>query len=300
MLSNIKQHDLPSEPSKSAPVGVGYRFKHHDDLLEQKPDIGWIEVHPENYFTGGKPRHYLEKARELYPLSLHAVGLSLGSTEEVSDLHLKEMKELIDIFQPFQVSDHASWSASGNAHLNDLMPLPYTEETLAVLCRNIEKTQEYFGRQILVENPSTYIAFTESEMSEQEFMNEAAKRTGCGILLDVNNIYVQAHNHDNDPYEYVAAINPNYVGEMHLAGHMEKTFENTEKTVLIDTHGDYVRDEVWKLYSFAVSKVGVKPTLIEWDSDIPDISVVVAEAHKAREEIFRQFPLKGEYADAAE
>ncbi len=284
---------LPSGPDHLAPVGIGYRFEHHDDLLIQKPDIGWIEVHPENYFSGGKPRHYLEKARELYPLSLHSIGLSLGSTEEVSNLHLQEIKELIDIFEPFNISDHASWSASGNAHLNDLMPLPYTEETLTTICRNIEKTQEFFGRQILVENPSTYISFIENEMNEQDFMNEMAKRTGCKILLDINNIYVQAHNHDNDPYKYIAAINPNYVGELHLAGHMEKRFENSEQTILIDTHGDYVCDGVWDLYAFAISKLGSIPSLIEWDTDIPELSVIVAEAHKARAEIFKQFPISG-------
>ncbi|MCI5060137.1 MAG: DUF692 domain-containing protein [Alphaproteobacteria bacterium] len=296
----LQNHNKPLEPSDSAPVGIGYRFKHHEDLLAQKPDIGWIEVHPENYFTGGKPRHYLEKAREFYPLSLHAVGLSLGSSEEVSDHHLREMKELIDIYEPFQVSDHASWSASGNAHLNDLMPLPYTQETLETLCRNINKTQEFFGQQILVENPSTYIAFRDNEMSEQEFMNEAARKTGCGILLDINNIYVQAHNHGNNPYEYVATINPDYVGELHLAGHMEKSFEGSDQSVLIDTHGDHVRDEVWKLYEFAISKLGSRPTLIEWDSDIPELSVLVAEAHKARDEIFRQFPLSSEAKHAQE
>ncbi len=198
------------------------------------------------------------------------------------------MKELIDIYQPFQVSDHASWSASGNAHLNDLMPLPYTEETLQTLCRNVEKTQEFFGRKILVENPSTYISFKKNEITEQDFMNEVAKRTGCGILLDINNIYVQAHNHGNDPYEYVSAINPKYVGELHLAGHMEKQFEDVGKTILIDTHGDYVRDEVWKLYAFAISTLGVRNTLIEWDMAVPDLSVLVSEAHKARSKISTQ------------
>ena len=298
---NISRHNKfsSSEPLNTAPVGIGYRFKHHDDLLEQKPDIGWIEVHPENYFSGGRPRHYLEKARELYPLSLHAVGMSLGSTEAVDEAHLSEVKELINIYEPFSVSDHASWSASGNAHLNDLMPLPYTEETLANLCRNVERTQEFLGRKILVENPSTYISFTESEMTEQEFMNETARRTGCGILLDINNIYVQAHNHGNDPYAYVDAIKADYVGELHLAGHMEKEFEGSSQTVLIDTHGDYVRSEVWDLYDHAVKKLGSVPTLIEWDSEIPELPVLVAEAHKARDTIFKHNPIK-ELADAAE
>ena len=163
-LSDIQQ-SLPALDLES-PAGIGLRFKHHEDILEQNPDIGWIEVHPENYFGGGKPRYFLQKARELYPLSLHAVGMSLGSAERVNKDHLAEIKELADIFEPFRISDHVSWSMSGNAHLNDLMPLPYTEESLRTLCRNIDETQEFFGRQILVENPSTYIAFQESEMNE--------------------------------------------------------------------------------------------------------------------------------------
>ena len=287
--SNISSDNniAPLGPSKSAPAGVGLRFKHHEDLIEQKPDIGWVEVHPENYFAGGKVRHYLSKARELYPLSLHGVGLSLGSVEPVDTGHLKEVKELIDIYQPFNVSDHVSWSMSGNAHLNDLMPLPYTEETLSVLCRNIEQTQEYFQRRILVENPSSYIAFVESEMSEEEFMNETARRTGCGILLDINNIFVQAHNHGNDPYKYIDTIKKEYVGEFHLAGHIEENYEDCEKTVLIDTHSRHVRAEVWDMYAHAIQKFGSVPTLIEWDADIPELPILVEEAHKARDIIFK-------------
>lgn len=286
--NNLFSNPIPAKPDPGAPVGVGLRFRHHKDLIEQQPDIGWIEVHPENYFSGGKPRHYLTKARELYPLSLHAVGLSLGSTERVSKEHLADMKELIDIYEPFHVSDHASWSMSGNAHLNDLMPLPYTSETLATLCRNIDETQEYFGRQILVENPSTYIAFANNEMTEYEFMNAAAKQTGCKILLDVNNIYVQSHNHEFDPYTYIDGIDPQFVGEMHLAGHSERAYENTDKTLLIDTHSKPVRSEVWDLYAHAARRFGVTPTLIEWDEDIPALEVLVTEAHSARDILFEQ------------
>ncbi len=294
--SNENKKPFPAEPASSAPAGIGLRFRHHNALVEDKPDIGWIEVHPENYFSGGKPRHYLTKARELYPLSLHAVGLSLGSIERVSKDHLADMKELIDIYEPFHISDHASWSMSGNAHLNDLMPLPYTQETLETLCRNINETQEYFGRQILVENPSSYIAFSYNEMSEYEFMNEAAKATGCKVLLDVNNIYVQAHNHGFDPYQYIDGIDGRYVGEMHLAGHSEREYDHTDKTLLIDTHSKPVRDEVWDLYTHAVRRFGSIPTLIEWDADIPPLDVLVAEAHKARDIIFENESL----ADAAE
>ena len=249
-------------------------------LIEQKPEIGWIEVHPENYFGGGIHRHHLGKARELYPLSLHAVGLSLGSDQPVDENHLRRFKELIDIFEPFQVSDHASWSASGNAHLNDLLPLPYTKETLQRLCENIDRTQSYFGRTILVENPSTYLSFTIDEMPEYEFMNEIAKRTGCGILLDVNNIYVQSVNHGFDPQNYIDNINPAPVGEIHLAGHTERTFE--DGTILVDTHNRPVRDEVWALYEYTANKIGGVPTLIEWDGDIPALPELVKQADKAQ------------------
>lgn len=269
-----------SYPPVKNPAGIGLRSAHYKDVIETRPDIGWLEVHPENYFGGGAHRHYLSKARELYPVSFHAVGLSLGSTERVSRDHLRQIKELIEIYEPFQVSDHASWSVSGNAHLNDLLPLPYTEETLSVLCRNIGETQEFLGRRILVENPSTYLAFKESAMPEWEFMNEAARRTGCGILLDVNNIYVQSRNHGFDAFEYLCGIEGKHVGEMHLAGHTEKQTESGD-TVLIDTHNSLVRPEVWDLYGFAVERFGSVPTLIEWDQDLPPLQTLVAEADRA-------------------
>lgn len=271
-----------SYPPVKNPAGIGLRHAYYKDVIETKPSVGWLEVHPENYFGGGAHRHYLAKARELYPLSLHAVGLSLGSTERVSRDHLRQIKELIEIYEPFQVSDHASWSMSGNAHLNDLLPLPYTEETLSVLCSNIGETQEFLGRRILVENPSTYLAFKESAMPEWEFMNEAARCTGCGILLDVNNIYVQSRNHGFDAFDYLRGIEGKYVGEIHLAGHTEKQMDNGD-TILIDTHDSLVRAEVWDLYGFAVERFGAIPTLIEWDQNFPPLQTLVAEANRTAE-----------------
>ena len=268
-----------SQPVES-PVGIGLRHAHYRDVIETKPALGWLEVHPENYFGGGAHRHYLAQARELYPVSFHAVGLSLGSVARVSHEHLRRIKELIEIYEPFQVSDHASWSMSGNAHLNDLLPLPYTEETLSVLCRNIAETQELLGRRILVENPSTYLAFKDSTMPEWEFMNEAARRTGCGILLDVNNIYVQSRNHCFDAFNYISGIKKDFVGEMHLAGHTEKETADGS-TVLIDTHDSLVRPEVWELYSFAIGRFGSVQTLIEWDQNFPPLATLVAEADRA-------------------
>lgn len=273
---------LPNQrPQDNNLAGIGLRGEHYIDLLENKPDVGWIEVHPENYFGGGAHRHFLMEARKDYPLSLHAVGLSLGSTDPVREEHLQKFKELIDIYEPFQVSDHASWSASGNAHLNDLLPLPYTNETLSTLARNVEQTQDYFGRQILVENPSSYLAFDGNEMTEYEFMNNLAARTGCKILLDINNIFVQANNHGLDPYEYIAAVKSAYVGEMHLAGHTEQTI-STGEVIFVDTHDQLVKDDVWALYEFAVKTHGATPSLIEWDQDLPTLDVLVGEAHKAR------------------
>lgn len=269
--------DVPSDE----PAGLGLRYPYYQEILDRPPAVGWMEVHPENYFGGGVHRHFLTKIRERYPLSLHAVGLSLGSTDPVNEHHLRQFKELINIYQPFIVSDHASWSASGNAHLNDLLPLPYTSETLDSLCRNIERTQDFFGRKILVENPSTYVAFKNNTMTEYEFMNEAARRTGCALLLDINNIYVQSRNHGFDAYEYIDAINVLAVGEMHLAGHTERPAG--DGVIVVDTHNRPVRDSVWDLYIHAVKRFGRVPTLIEWDQDFPSLDVLVGEANKARQ-----------------
>lgn len=266
---------LPAET-----VGIGLRYPYYEEVLSTDLNLGWLEVHPENYFGGGAHRHFLSKAREHYQLSFHAIGLSLGSDQPVNVEHLRQFKELIDIYDPFHVSDHASWSASGNAHLNDLLPLPYTQDSLARLVENVGRTQDYFGRTMLVENPSTYVAFKDNEMSEAQFMNELARRTGCGILLDINNIYVQAVNHGFDPVAYIDEIKPAYVREMHLAGHTERDMSGVR--LLIDTHNKPVCDDVWGLYIHAVKKFGAVPTLIEWDQDFPTLEVLIGEAEKAR------------------
>ena len=286
--SAIAQVSFPPAQSPEEWVGIGLRHTHYQEIIDTDLNIGFLEVHPENYFGGGAHRHFLTKAREKYQISLHAVGLSLGSIEPVSLKHLAQIKELIDIYEPFRVSDHASWSASGNAHLNDLLPLPYTEESLKVLCRNIHQTQEFFGRQILVENPSTYVAFASNTMTEAEFLNKTAEITGCGILLDVNNIYVQAHNHRINPIEYIAQINRQHVSEIHLAGHVEQMTERG--SLLVDTHSQPVRDEVWALYHDAIQHLGPVHTIIEWDQDIPSLQRLVDEADNARAVIRNQPP----------
>lgn len=276
-------------------AGIGLRSFHYNDILEQKPNIGWIEVHPENYFGGGPHRHHLKKARELYPLSFHSVGLSLGSDQNIDQNHIDQIKELIDIYEPFQVSDHVSWSMSGNAHLNDLLPLPYTKETLNRICNNIDHVQNCYGRKMLVENPSSYIAYAHNDMEEFDFMNEISKHTGCGILLDVNNIYVQSQNHKFDPYRYINKMNKDSIEEIHLAGHIERRFNN--ETILVDSHNQLVCDDVWDLYDHAVKTLGPAPTLIEWDSDFPDLNTLILESDKAQDIIDNH--LKTEAANAA-
>ena len=294
-ISSIKdENTFPPASLPEEPVGIGLRYPHYQEVLETDLNLGWLEVHPENYFGGGAHRHFLSEARKTYNLSLHAVGLSLGSDDPVSEEHLKNFKELIDMYQPFNVSDHASWSASGNAHLNDLLPLPYTQESLDKLARNIERTQEVFERKMLIENPSTYLAFEGNEMHEDEFMNNLAEMTGCGILLDLNNIYVQAHNHGYDAWSYIDTIDGRHVGEMHLAGHIEQ--EAGDGVILVDTHSRPVKGDVWDLYEHAVKKIGIVPTLIEWDTDIPDLETLVGEAEKARAILasFKEMPRAAE------
>ncbi len=277
-LSRYSTFPLASVPTEV--VGVGLRHPYYKEVLKTDLNLGWLEVHPENYFGGGVHRHFLGKARERFQISFHGVGLSLGSDQVVDTSHLAKLKELIDIYNPFHVSDHASWSASGNAHLNDLLPLPYSHESLSQLCDNVNRTQNYLGRKILVENPSTYIAFKDNDMSEAAFMNALADKTGCRILLDINNIYVQARNHGFDAFSYINEIKPVHVGEMHLAGHTERAIG--ENVILIDTHNQPVCADVWDLYIYAVQKFGTVPTLIEWDSDFPALDTLVDEADKAR------------------
>lgn len=286
----------PPDSPLTNPVGVGLRSAHYQEILDTSPNLGWFEVHPENYFCGGVHRNYLDQISEKYAISMHGVGLSLGADQPVDKEHLRQYKALIDRYNPFIVSDHVAWTSSGNAHLNDLLPLPYTEETLARLVRNVDQTQQYFGRSILVENPSTYIAFKDNEMSEYDFMNALCEKTGCSMLLDINNIYVQSHNHGLDPIEYIHAINPGFVWEMHLAGHIEKNIG--EHTILVDTHNQKVCEGVWDLYAVAVNHLGTVPTLIEWDQDFPPLQTLIDEASRARSVI--ESVVVEHYLDAAE
>jgi uncharacterized protein (UPF0276 family) len=257
-------------------AGIGLRSQHYAAMLETMPDVGWLEVHGENYFCdGGQPLRILEQLRTRYPLSVHCVGLSLGSADGVDLQHLLKLKTLVDRFEPGFVSDHLSWGAVDGKHLNDLLPLPYTDEALDAVCRNIEKTQDFLGRPILLENVSSYLAYRHSTIPEWEFVSEVSRRSGCGILLDINNIYVSAVNHGFDAHDYLAGIPVEAVGELHLAG-----FEDGG-SCLIDTHSRPVADEVWDLFAEAVKRFGQVATLIEWDADIPPLDVLLAESGKA-------------------
>jgi hypothetical protein len=259
-----------------ARAGIGLRPPHYRQLLDELPDIGWLEVHSENYFAdGGQPLHFLERLRKHYPVSLHGVGLSLGSTDALSSEHLSQLARLIDRVEPALVSEHLSWSSVGGRFYNDLLPLPYTEEALAVVCRHVEQAQDFLGRQMLVENVSSYLQFAESALPEWEFVGEVACRTGCGILLDVNNIFVSASNHGFDAARYLRSIPIQPVKEIHLAGH------DDNGRCLIDTHGRRVADPVWALYRQALARFNAVPTLIEWDTDIPPLSELLDEAAKA-------------------
>jgi len=261
-----------------ARAGIGLRAPHYREILETRPDIGWVEVHSENYFgDGGQPLHYLERIRSLYPLSLHGVGLALGSTAPLDLAHVAKLARLIDRFEPGLVSDHLCWAAAGGRHANDLLPMPYTEEALDHVCARIAEVQERLGRRILVENVSSYLRFAQSTVPEWEFLARTARRTGCGILLDVNNVYVSAINHGFDPHVYLAAVPMDLVGEIHLAGY------DLAGGILVDTHGKPVYDPVWALYRDVVERSGPRPTLIEWDTDLPALPVLLAECRKAAE-----------------
>lgn len=263
-------------------VGVGLRHPHYSYVLENEPPIGWFEVHSENFFSeGGNTLHILDTIRENYPLSLHGIGLSLGSADGLDPHHLDRLKTLINRFSPFLVSEHLSWSRIQGIYFPDLLPLPYTQETLDILAQNIDQAQESLGRELLIENPSSYLEYKDSSFLETQFLKELCTKTGAKLLLDVNNVYVSASNHGWDAAAYLDDIPINLVGEIHLAGHDFRTFEDGE-VLRIDTHSTPICKEVWDLFHYTVAK-GVKaPTLIEWDADIPPFEVLMQEATLAQ------------------
>ncbi len=263
-------------------AGIGLRGPHMQELLETRPEVGWLEVHSENFFgDGGAPIHNLLRTREDYPISLHGVGLSVGSTDALDTVHLSRLLHLIQIIDPILVSEHLSWGSVGGIHFNDLLPLPYTEEALNHFCGRVVQVQDYLGRKILIENPSSYLRYRHSSIPEWEFLTAISERTGAGLLLDVNNVFVSACNHEFDPLEYLAAVPGELVEEIHLAGHTLKKFPDGE--LRIDDHASPVSDDVWALYADTLELMGKKPTLIEWDAELPRLDRLVAEADVARQ-----------------
>ncbi len=261
-------------------TGIGLRGPHTAEVISSQPAVGFFEGHSENYFRiGGAPFEQLMTARETYPVSLHGVGLSLGSAGGVSEDHLAKLKTLVDIVQPALVSEHVSWSAADGKSVPDLLPLPMTREALETICANISRVQDVLQRKILVENPSSYLRFAGQEMAEPAFLAEIARKAGCGILLDVNNIAVSAHNMDFDARAYIETLPLGIVGEIHLAGYQVNTVGAHD--IFIDAHNHAVYDGVWDLYAQALARFGDMPTLMEWDSDLPPLPLLVAEAAKA-------------------
>jgi uncharacterized protein (UPF0276 family) len=262
-----------------AQVGIGLRAPHVDEVIATHPDVAWFEVHAENYMGGGEAIRTLEAIRRDYPVALHGVGLSLGTADGPDTRHLERLARLVERVDPVLVSEHLSWSIAGGAYLNHLLPLPCTEETLDLVARHVERVQERLGRRILVENPSSYLRFRESPIPEPAFLAALSRRTGCGLLCDVNNVHVSTSNFGLDPHAYLAALPPAAVGEIHLAGHAVNDADGAR--ILVDDHGSPVADAVWRLYAEALARFGRVPTLVEWDTDVPALSVLLGEARTA-------------------
>lgn len=276
--------------------GIGLRAPHVRELLDSKANVGFLEAHSENYFGGGQHRKVLKQISEMYPVTLHGVGLSLGRADGLDPEHIRQIKSLVNDINPVFVSEHLTWSGYSHIHAPDLLPTPFINEALDVFAAHVNEFQENIGRQILVENPSNYLAFSNLDFTETEFLNALADRTGCGLLLDVNNIAVSAHNLGYDPIVYIDGIKADgRVKQFHLAGYQVNELEGGEK-IYLDTHGKPVYPEVWELYAHALRRFGDLPTLIEWDADIPALDVLVAEAAKADDVRTR---VKGELHDRA-
>jgi uncharacterized protein (UPF0276 family) len=264
----------------TALAGIGLREPHMTTFLAEPQPVGWVEVHSENYLCSGGPRRAaIEEVRTRYPISCHGVGLSLGSADGLDQAHLTRLKRLFDRLDPMLTSEHLAWSVSGDHYWADLLPLPYSKEALDVVCRNVAVAQEAFGRQLLIENPTPYIAFDESEMPEAAFLAALVGRTGCGLLLDLNNLFVNCRNHRIAPGDYLDWLPGDAIGEYHLAGHSPLTIDGD--TVLIDDHGAPVSPAVWDLYEEALDRFGVRPVLVEWDLHLPALSTLIAEATAA-------------------
>ena len=271
-LAGARTRSLPAR------AGIGLKPEHFREILDTGPDIGFFEVHAENYMVAGGPfHHYLTRIRERYPLSIHGVGLSIGGEDPPNEAHLDRLAQLLDRYAPESFSEHLAWSSHGGNFYNDLLPVAYDATTLTRVCDHIDHVQQRLSLHMLLENPATYVEFAASTMTEAEFIGEVVRRTGCGLLLDVNNVHVACTNHGRDAHDYLRALPLAAVGQIHLAGFAEDV-DAAAAPLLIDSHGTPVADVVWALYCDALDLVGPTPTLIERDNDIPALPVLLAEA----------------------
>lgn len=272
-------------------AGLGFKPEHFDDFVNRKPDIAFVEIHAENHMgDGGFSHHMIDVLRRDYALSVHGVGLSIGGEQSLDPDHLKRVAKVCNRFTPDSFSEHLAWSTHEGAYFNDLLPLPYTKATLDRVCAHVDQVQSALNRQILLENPATYVVFFESTFSETDFLREVARRTGCGLLLDINNVFVSASNHGFDAADYLQYFPLEHVLEIHLAGHME--YQNASPRLLIDTHDRSICQDVWSLYESVIARVGALPSLIEWDQNIPDFQTLLGEAHRASLILQRQTPTR--------
>lgn len=270
------------QPSRlPASAGIGFKPQHLAAILAEPHAVGFFEIHAENYMgAGGPPHAHLRALRERYALSVHGVGLSIGSMRPLDRDHLARLKTLCERYEPESFSEHLAWSSHGDVYYNDLLPLPYTEDTLARVVEHVDQVQTALGRMMLLENPSTYVRFAESTIAEVDFLRAVADRSGCGLLLDINNVFISAKNHGADAYDYLAAFPLERVREIHLGGHNESC-DDAGAPLLIDAHGTPIADPVWALFAHVISRTGALPTLVEWDNDVPDWPVLAAEARAA-------------------
>jgi uncharacterized protein len=260
-------------------AGIGFRAPHFAEIVATRPAVGFLEVHAENYMAGGSPRRQLQTLRSDWPISLHGVGVSLGSADGLSPVHIERLAQLVQGTEPALISEHLSWSVAGGVYLNDLLPLPYTDESLLLVAANVGRLQDRLRRRILVENPSAYLRFVHSTLDEVEFLSELVRRTGCGLLFDVNNVHVSCANLGGDPTGWIEGLPADAVGEIHLAGHCVNDADGTR--ILIDDHGSPVAPAVWALYDLAVRRFPEAVTLIEWDCNLPALPILLAEAAEA-------------------
>ena len=279
---------LPATRTLPCSAGIGLRAPHYREVLQQLPPLGWVEVHSENFFGGGASLQTLRKVREHYPVSLHGVGMGVASAGALDQQHLAALCRLCDDIQPAAVSEHLCWNAAPentnkrSMIVNDLLPFPYTSAALSHVATHVEQIQEKLKRRLLVENLSSYLSFSSSEMNEGEFLAELSRRTGCGILFDINNLYVNSRNLGVDAAAFIKAMPIDAVAEYHLAGYSERAGSNPAESCLVDTHNNPVYPAVWELYELALQHIGPRPTLIEWDADIPELRVLLAEAAQAQ------------------